>query len=142
MQSPDHKSSPSPMLEYHNPTPARRTFRLRFVRCLAALTAIAGIGINWWYLNLAASGSPGAFLNFLATLTLVSMIAMILRAGGLRPRILRRTGWIIAVAIFGLWTLILLSNQTHGMPPPSDRYVIAVGAVGIVLSALGLALDD
>jgi hypothetical protein len=52
-----------------------------------------------------------------------------------------RIAWTGAVAAFGLWTAILLSNQFHGRPPPSDRYFLVCSGLAGVLSACGMALD-
>jgi hypothetical protein len=54
----------------------------------------------------------------------------------------RRLPWIASAAVFGLWTMIVLSNQFHGRPPRSDVYVVALAGASCVLSALGLAFDD
>jgi hypothetical protein len=52
-----------------------------------------------------------------------------------------RFGWISAVVVFGLWTAIVVSNQTHGRPPPTDRYFIVGFGLSCVLSAIALAFD-
>jgi hypothetical protein len=52
-----------------------------------------------------------------------------------------RSGWISGVVVFGLWAAIISSNQTHGRPPPSDRYFIVGFGLSSVLSAVALAFD-
>lgn len=134
--------SPQPtlpvILDYHDPLARGRPTLVRLVRCfagalaLAAFALAAGAVTQGWVQN--------RVLEFGVWLLVAVGAVLVLRAANLCKATFR-PGWISAVIVFGLWAAIVLSNQTHGQPPPTDRYYIAGFGLTCVLSAFALAFD-
>jgi hypothetical protein len=107
--------------------------RLRYIAGILSITAF-GIAFNSWW-------SRWGFSS-ICIVTIFAGIAMMSRALSARSFAHRRLPWIASAAVFGLWTMILLSNQFHGRPPRSDLFVIAVSGASCVLSSVGLAFGN
>src|SRR5438045_690455 len=103
--------APEPTLqtiEYYDPSEDRQR---RFERRLAWLAAILSLSavvlvvyVTWkgWRFTLLTSFTAG----MAAGLMLVAL--------KWRHELLRWSSWVGAVLVFGLWTVIILSNQFHG----------------------------
>jgi hypothetical protein len=97
-----------------------------------AVAALASAANAWW-------NHWG--LNFVCFTAVAAAAGLALRAGGGRLLIAFRSAWLLAAAVFGLWALIIFTNQFHGRPPASEIYFVGCWAVACALSMLGLSFD-
>jgi hypothetical protein len=126
------------VLEYFDPSPSRSVKRLRVARIFAG--ALAGLAFALAGGAVAEGWVDNPVLGAGVWLLVIVGAAMTLRAIN-RFKNPFRFGWIGAVVVFGLWAAVILSNQTHGKPPPSDRAFIAGFGLSCILAAVGLAVD-
>src|SRR4051794_21583861 len=121
-------------IEYYDASDDRRR---RFERRLGWLAGILSLAAGALVVYVTWEGWRFAFLRCVTL-----GVAAGLMWGTLISRRdwVRWSAWVGAVLVFGLWTVIVLSNQFHGRPPVSDRFLIAGCAVACAFSAVGLAL--
>jgi hypothetical protein len=135
-----HPETPQPLpalLGYYDPSPRRRVWRHRVVRGFSGFLAVSSLALAFSL----AQGRARIPVLALGVCLLAFVAALLALRTVNRCKSTFRLGWISAVVIFGLWTAIFVSNQTHGRPPPSDRFYILAFGLSCVLSAVALALD-
>jgi hypothetical protein len=121
-------------IDYYDPSEDRQRRFERRLGWLAAILSLAAIAlvvyVTWkgWRFTLLKSFTAGVAAGL--------MVGAINR----RRDLTGWWAWVGAVLVFGLWTAIVLSNQFHGRPPASSRFLIAGCAVAWAFSAVGLAL--
>jgi hypothetical protein len=135
MQPKARQQIPRTTLDYFDPSPGQRARRGILLRTLAGtLAVVAGASAaNAWRNHWG--------LNWVCVLAVVAAGVLAARATGRHLLIPLRSVWALAAAVFGLWSLILFTNQFHGRPPPSDVYFISGWATACVLSVVGLSFD-
>jgi hypothetical protein len=127
--------NPLPLLEYRDRSQDRLRTNPRLLRALSgvlALSAAATAALHLWY------RLPPVYNCGVA---IILAVGFTLRARATQRLVPFRSLWTLGIAIFGLWAFAILSNQFHGRPPPSSRYLIIWWAVSCAVSIAGLVLD-
>jgi hypothetical protein len=132
-------SPPPPTLDYEYRFASGRQRGARLARGIAGVLSIAATALTacvlgqGWHRHRPVIACAAALLGLAA--------ALLAWRTATRAAPASRIAWITALAAFALWTTIVLSNQFHGRPPPSDRYFIACFGISGLLSACGIAFD-
>jgi hypothetical protein len=121
-------------IEYYDPSEERHRRFERRLGWLAGILSLAAIALVGWVTL------KGWRFTFMRSVTAGVAAGLMLVALKWRHEWVCCSAWVGAVLVFGLWTAIVLSNQFHGRPPVSSRFVIAGCGVACAFSAVGLAL--